>query len=427
MRITEELNGKIKELHGVNCVPYNKREGDDQKQMKSFLEFAGIPRSRLHDCEGAYGGCLFVDIPNIFRNFDADENDPDSYDFHYTDEYIKGIIEGGAQVVYRLGITIEWGTKKYTSIPPKDFAKWARICEHVIMHYNEGWANGFTYGIEYWEIWNEPENPPMWQGTKEQFFDLYRVSSVHLKKRFPNIKIGGYGGCGFYAVFREGLNDFYKSFIPYFTDFLAFVKENNCPLDFYSWHIYTDKLSEIKESADFVNEKLLEYGFDKTESHLNEWNYGAEGRRFEDKHTIVGASFCAAAFAVMQECDIDLAQYYVATSRSPYNGLLDLRTGAYTCVLHAFAAFNRLYRAENRIEIIREDGEPYAIAARSGDTTVALISNYRLGSGELCLEADGKKITVSRLTEEGFVSVGSADNRITLPVDDYTVYSVLAE
>ena len=75
-------------------------------------------------------------MPNIFRDFDADENDPANYDFHYSDEYITAIIESGANVVYRLGITIEWGSKKYTSIPPKDFAKWARICEHIIMHYN---------------------------------------------------------------------------------------------------------------------------------------------------------------------------------------------------------------------------------------------------------------------------------------------------
>ena len=27
-------------------------------------------------------------------------------------------------------------------LPPKDYAKWARICEHVVRHYNEGWGWG---------------------------------------------------------------------------------------------------------------------------------------------------------------------------------------------------------------------------------------------------------------------------------------------
>ena len=111
----------------------------------------------MHDCCGSYGGSYFVDVSNIFRDFDADENDPASYDFHYSDEYIGAIIRSGANVVYRLGETIEWGSKKYRTYPPKDAHKWARICEHIIMHYNEGWCNGHHYGIEYFEIWNEPE------------------------------------------------------------------------------------------------------------------------------------------------------------------------------------------------------------------------------------------------------------------------------
>ena len=70
-------------------------------------------------------------------------------------------------MVYRLGISIEWGSKKYTSLPLWDPQKWAEICAHIIRHYNEGWCDGFYYQISYWEIWNEPENPPMWQGTME--------------------------------------------------------------------------------------------------------------------------------------------------------------------------------------------------------------------------------------------------------------------
>ena len=427
MIITEKTKGIIKELNGVNCAPYNKRQENDQKRIKSFFRFAGIPRSRLHDCCGSYGGCYFVDVPNIFRDFDKDENDPESYDFHYTDEYIKGIIDSGANVVYRLGVTIEWGSKKYTSIPPKDNAKWARICEHIIMHYNKGWKDGFNYGIEYWEIWNEPENPPMWQGTKEQFFELYRVASTYLKARFPEIKIGGYGSSGFYAVFREGMNDFYKSFIPYFTDFLEFVKKNNCPLDFYSWHIYTDKLSEIKGSSDFVREKLDEYGFKNTESHLNEWNYGREGERFADKHTLVGASFVAAAFALMQSLDIDLAQYYVATAPSTYNGLMDIRTSEPTCVAHVFASFAKIFKAGNELYVEKENGEPYCVAAENDGKIFALLSNYELSGTEVNLEIVGKKIFVSVLTDSGFEPCKEAEGSVTLQLGNNTVYSVTAE
>ena len=427
MLITDRKSAPIKELHGVNCAPYNKRAGNEQIRVRNFFKYLGSPRSRLHDCCGTYGGTYFVDVPNIFRDFDADENDPKNYDFHYSDEYITAIIEGGANVVYRLGVTIEWGSKKYTIYPPKDLQKWARICEHIVRHYNEGWADGFEYGIEYWEIWNEPENPPMWQGTKEEFFELYNVASKHLKSCFPNIKVGGYGSCGFYAVFIEGMNDFYKSFPVWFVDFLEMVKKEGCPLDFYSWHIYTDKLEHVVKSADFVREKLDEYGFTKTESHLNEWNYGAEGKQFEDKDTMVGASFCTAAFAIMQEGSVDYAQYYVASQPSLYNGLLYMRNGDYTPVAHAFHEFNKLFRSECGLEIESNLSEPYAIAAKDGETVHALISNYRKCAASFNLEIPGKEIKVYGLCDAGFGLVREAKDNITLPLSQYTVYYVEAK
>lgn len=60
-----------------------------------------------------------------------------------------------------------------------DFQKWAVVCEHIVRHYNEGWADGYHLNIKYWEIWNEPdlgsEDPATsktWGGTKEQFYDM---------------------------------------------------------------------------------------------------------------------------------------------------------------------------------------------------------------------------------------------------------------
>ena len=55
-----------------------------------YLQQANMPYSRLHDVGGAFGGNRFVDIPNLFRDFDADENDPTSYDFAFTDVLLEG-------------------------------------------------------------------------------------------------------------------------------------------------------------------------------------------------------------------------------------------------------------------------------------------------------------------------------------------------
>lgn len=407
MIITDKKIGTIKELNGVNCAPYSSNWGDNQVFINQVFGYCGIPRSRTHDVNGSYGGCYFVDVPNIFRDFDADENDENSYDFYYTDEYITAIIKTGAKIVYRLGVTIEWGSKKYRANPPKDFAKWARVCEHIIMHYNKGWANGFEYGIDYWEIWNEPENPPMWTGTKEQFLELYKVSSKYLKDKFPEIKIGGYGSCGFYAHFRANMSDFHKSFLVWFEDFLKICREENCPLDFYSWHIYTPKVDELLKSAEYVREKLDEYGFNNTESHLNEWNYGAEGGGFDNMATMIGAGFIATALIKMQYSSVDMAQYYCLNSTGSYNAFWTARTKEYTPVAHVYNAFSKLFKAKDQVEVVTDRFDAPVLAVKKGDKVYALISNYQslAKSIQIAVPASKKEsVKLYRLTEQfGFV------------------------
>ena len=92
----------------------------------------------------------------VIRQRRTDENDPANYIFEPTDEYVKRTVAVGTEPYYRLGASIEHGFK-FGTRPPKDFNKWARICEYIIAHYTEGWANGFTHDMLYWEIWNEAD------------------------------------------------------------------------------------------------------------------------------------------------------------------------------------------------------------------------------------------------------------------------------
>jgi len=156
----KDTRGKIKPMHATNNGPRNNVGfgGQGTDGFKMWKE-AGIPYVRTHDSSfcNIYGGEHTIDVNAVFPDFDADANAPSSYDFTVTDNYIKQINNCGSEVFYRLGSKIEHEVKKYNTLPPKDFKKWAIICEHIIKHYNEGWANGFNYNIKYWEIWNEPD------------------------------------------------------------------------------------------------------------------------------------------------------------------------------------------------------------------------------------------------------------------------------
>ena len=97
--------GPVKPVNGVGQPPM---VGALAKwPMMHYLKEAGIPYSRLHDVGGRLGGGLFVDIPNLFPDFDADENDPKNYRFAYTDSLMKALEANGVEPFFRLGVTIE--------------------------------------------------------------------------------------------------------------------------------------------------------------------------------------------------------------------------------------------------------------------------------------------------------------------------------
>ena len=82
-------DGKFKILNATNGGPWHKRHANDQYRS-NFEDYkkARIPYSRNHDSNfnSVYGAPFCHDISAIFPNFDADENDANSYDFACTDE-----------------------------------------------------------------------------------------------------------------------------------------------------------------------------------------------------------------------------------------------------------------------------------------------------------------------------------------------------
>ena len=99
----EDVVRPMKPEHGIGQPP----KLGTARTMYHYLLEAGIPYSRLHDVGGWHGQNMFVDIPNVFRDFDADENDPKSYDFAFTDILMKDLVANGVEPYYRLGVTIE--------------------------------------------------------------------------------------------------------------------------------------------------------------------------------------------------------------------------------------------------------------------------------------------------------------------------------
>ena len=366
--------GIVKPMHAVNNGPSHKFASDQRISNLEAYKDAGIPYARNHDAAfySTYGGEHCVDIVAIFPDFDADPYDPASYDFQLTDEYIQVTALAGTETYYRLGNKIEHWSKKYGTLPPKDFKKWAIICEHIIRHYNYGWANGFHMNLQYWEIWNEPDLDPddsthkrCWGGTAEEFYEFFDIAANHLKSCFPELKIGGPACCGLHEEWLAG-----------------FFSHLTAPLDFFSWHCYAYDPHELLAKCTKARKLLDDAGYPEAESILNEWNY-VKGWRGEEwqyslrmEKSLKGAAFVAACISGCQYAPLDMLMYYDARPCG-MNGMFstdnvtDLLKGYYP-----FKMFHELYKIGNSVAVESDDSRIYVSAASDAKSTAAMITYY---------------------------------------------------
>jgi hypothetical protein len=303
----------------------------------------------------------------LFPDESADPEKAQSYNFAPTDKVLTAIHDSGAEVYYRIGRS--FGAK---IDPPADFDKFASVVKHIAMHYNQGWANGYRYNIRYWEFWNEPEI--FWSGTPEQFYSLYQKTALALKSTDPTLKVGGDAKA---ISFAEG---------PYREGFIDYCKAHNVPLDFYSWHNYTDYSADLYDAIRIskdIRQILDTHGFPKAESVLSEWNISADFTDAE-KPILQGAeeaAYVGAELSYAQDAPIDHAQFY--RGDAAWMGLFDIK-GQYFKSAYTFKAMGKMLDSPQRLAVKGADTFGFAaLAGRSADSKLIqiLISNYAIPQG----------------------------------------------
>ena len=77
-------------------------------------------------------------------------------------------------------------------VPPTDWDRW----KHLVHAFLTALATDPRFGAEaiarwWFEVWNEPNEGRFWQGTREQYFDLYRATSEVVAETGLRIRLGG--------------------------------------------------------------------------------------------------------------------------------------------------------------------------------------------------------------------------------------------
>lgn len=158
------------------------------------------------------------------------------------------------------------------------------------------------------------------------------------------------------------------------------MSKEGVPIDFFSWHIYTSIPKKLEELSVIFRGMLDKYGYKKTESILNEWNYVDDWEEgfIDSIKTIIGikgAAFSAACMCLCQDTPTDMLMYYDARPCA-FNGLFDFYTLGTLKGYYPFKLFNKLYRMGNQVECKNSVDDIYITGAANNEKGALMIVYY---------------------------------------------------
>jgi len=232
---------------------------------------------------------IFNDEMMIYRETEAGEP---IYNWVYVDKLYDFLLQSGIRPFVELSFmptplcrsqeTIFWW--KGNISPPADQNKWNALVREFLCHCLN------RYGLEevrqwYFEVWNEPDlSGVCWAGTKEEYFEFYEATARTIKELSSELKVGG-PALGYGSLWNDTWAD----------EFLAYCRTREVPLDFFSFHVYseypnlkeeTDKLTTIMppsfyaDSIARVHTLLRAHDMPDLELHMTEWNFSLYDRNY---------------------------------------------------------------------------------------------------------------------------------------------------
>ncbi len=281
-----ESAGRVRPLLGVNIGPIP--SGIATADLTSAYHAAGVTQVRTHDYYGP------LDMAVIYPNQEADPASPSSYSFATSDAVFARILAGAFEPFLRLGDS--YRTSASLPLRPTNPGNWVKAAVEVVRRYDDAsrWAGR---PLRYVEIWNEPDNSRFWDGTHQQFFDLFVAAAAALKSAFPHLLVGGpaFAPSGALAPQGQAMT----------RGLLASLAASHGVIDFLSYHVYSNDPDVYRQVARFYRAELDRAGFLSVPLVIDEWN--TETRSSTTAEALAlrtggrGASILSAAHVVLQE------------------------------------------------------------------------------------------------------------------------------
>ncbi|WP_342561102.1 hypothetical protein NST84_15595 [Paenibacillus sp. FSL R7-0345] len=381
---------------------------DWQEHLSEAVEQCGFRYLRFH-------GLLHDDM-HVYRVID----DTEIYNFQYVDKLFDAMLDRGIRPFVEFGfMPLDLASTEQTQFwwkgnisPPNDYDKWGELVSRCVQHWRE------RYGDEeirrwYFEIWNEPNLPAFWGGTKSEYFRLYEVSVKAIKAIDPLLRVGGPATSNFVpdSRFDGEVEDVSKHLTlvtedldalswkgVWIEDFLCFCAEKELPVDFVSTHPYPTDFAldgfgnyagrsrhagSTKDDIEWLRTVIAGSAYPEVEIHLTEWSSSPTSRDYSHDY------LPAAAYVIKTNLEnsdrIDSLSYWVFTDvfeevgagPSAFHGGFGMLTlqGVRKPTFHAYRFLHQL----GNQEIGR--GEGYILTKTDEGRLGGLFYNYPVGYG----------------------------------------------
>ncbi len=292
------------------------------QDVTAGFKLIGVRSVRSHDLTGA------LDMKLMYPDRSKDPTLQSSYNFtsgstysdYSSDAAVSAINDNGFSLYLRIWDSAA-GLVEPTATTPtaSERANWVKAVVEVVRHYQEGKWNGFTNLVTYVEIGNEPDSKYFWPSiyTKEEFYALYSDTAIALRAAFPTLKIGGPGVTK--SGYQAGIGQ------QWTRGFLDYVKSKGAPLDFFSWHTYSNTPEDFTTGASFYQTELNNRGFTNTEQHVTEFHTtitasndpSLDSANIDTRTMGKGAALITATWINLQQSGIKQAFIYRANDPSP--------------------------------------------------------------------------------------------------------------
>ena len=157
------------------------------------------------------------------------------------------------------------GWPRFAASPPRDLPAWGRLIHEAVSYLNIQQRAG----VQFLEVWNEPDSRAFWGGTEGEYLALYEATARAAKRADPTIRVGGPALTRWNALLPGGSG-------PGIRALLRAGRDRKLPVDFLSWHEYGSDPWLLAQSGAVPTIRAWrdEMGFPRAALILSEWNRG---------------------------------------------------------------------------------------------------------------------------------------------------------